>query len=86
MDGVGILMIQDEYIMVPASGGDGKLAGLIRLGVVELLLWKESSTDLMSASVKGWGSIAVRDRWCDVVNERQLVGGTNVLCFLVLVA
>ena len=52
VDGVGILMIQNEYIMVAAAGWDGKFAGLIRIGLVELLFGEKSSTNLMGAIVK----------------------------------
>jgi hypothetical protein len=51
VDGVGVLMIQDEDIMVSAAGWNGKFAGLIGIRLVELLFGEESGTNLMAACV-----------------------------------
>jgi hypothetical protein len=63
VDGVGVLVVQDKYVMIAATGGNRELAGLIRVGLQYGLLGKEHAANVMRFGNSGSRSIiSVRRR------------------------
>jgi hypothetical protein len=47
MDGVGVLMVEDEHVVVASAGRDGKQAGLIGIGLENVVLVKDSGANVV---------------------------------------
>jgi hypothetical protein len=82
MDVVGILMVENEEVVVASGGRDGELACLIRVALQERLVMKKDSTDVMSARSKIWGQIEVRIG--RIVKDK--LSRANAARFLILMA
>jgi anti-sigma-K factor RskA len=82
MDVVGILMVENEKVVVASGGRDRELACLIRVALQERLVMKKDSTDVMSARSKIWGQIEVRIG--RIVKDK--LSRANAARFLILMA
>ena len=52
MDSVGVLMIENENVVVAAAGRDRKFASLIRVGFDDVRVRKKKRTELVCAGLK----------------------------------
>ena len=52
VDGVGVLVVEDKDVVIATAGGDRELAGLIRIGLQDFLVWKKHAAKMM-----GFGSV-----------------------------
>ena len=52
MDGIGILVVENEHVVVSAAGRDGKQACLIGVGLENVVLVKDSGANVVRACVK----------------------------------
>ncbi len=63
VDRVGVLVIQDEDVVVPTAGGNGETAGLIGEGFQGRLVIVEHGAELVRAGLQGRFEIGVDIRW-----------------------
>jgi hypothetical protein len=85
MDGIGVLMIENEDVIITTTGRDVETTSLIRIGFQEVLVVEERDSNKVGTRSKGRSNVNV-ERGGDEVGRRRWASGTNVLSFLILMA
>jgi hypothetical protein len=57
MNRVRIMKVENEQVVIAATGGDRKLAGLVRIRLEKFLFSKRHGTKLMAFRLKRWSKI-----------------------------
>ena len=47
VDRIGVLVVEDEDVLVSATGGDGKVSSLIRIGLKDILVGEKHAAKVM---------------------------------------
>ena len=86
MDRIGIVMIQNENVVVAATRRDREFASLVRIGFEKLLLRKYGSTNVVCVGFEHGSNVGIHIGKDGQMRSTGDCGGAQVLGFLILVA
>ena len=84
VDGVGVLVVEDEDIVVSPTGWDWESSRLIRVGFEDSLFFEQHGTELVGPwFATSGGDVRVEIGWS--WRWEEIAGRADVFCLLILV-